>query len=109
MAIALLAGNVPRNSIKARLRQPAIVGVLIWAAAHLLANGMLADVILFGGFLGWAALGLMVTRHRESLAPETYPAGTVKGNVITMISGTVIWLLIAFWLHELLIGVRPLP
>lgn len=107
--ILFAAGDVPRNSIKAGLRQPAMVGVLVWAAAHLLANGMLADLILFGGFLVWATLSLVVTRRREAATGATYPAGTLKGNVITVMSGVAIWALIAFWLHELVIGVRPIP
>lgn len=107
--ILFAAGDVPRNSIKAALRQPAIVGVLVWAAAHLLANGMLADLVLFGSFLVWAALDLVVTRRREAVAGETYPAGTLKGNLTAVVSGTVIWAVVAFWLHEWLIGVRPIP
>lgn len=107
--ILFAAGDVPRNSIKASVRQPAIVGVLVWAAAHLLANGMLADLILFGSFLIWAALNLVMTRRREALIGATYPAGTLKGNAIAVVSGAAIWALVAFWLHELLIGVRPMP
>lgn len=107
--ILFAAGDVPRNSIKARLRRPATVGVLVWAAAHLLANGMLADLILFGSFLLWAALSLVVTSRRESVAEETYPAGTLRGNVVAVASGAALWCLVAFWLHEWVIGVRPLP
>lgn len=107
--ILFAAGDVPRNSIKAALRQPAIVGVLVWAAAHLLANGMLADLLLFGSFLAWAALDLVVTRRREAGVGETYPAGTLKGNLITVASGAAIWAVVALWLHEWLIGVRPIP
>jgi uncharacterized membrane protein len=107
--ILFAAGDVPRNSIKAVLRQPAIMGVLVWAAAHLLANGMLADLVLFGSFLAWAALDLVVTRRREAGAGETYPAGTLRGNVTVVVSGALIWAVFAFWLHEWLIGVRPIP
>jgi uncharacterized membrane protein len=107
--ILLAAGDVPRNSIKAGLRQPTIVGVLVWAAAHLLVNGMLADLILFGSFLAWAVLDLVVTRRREAVAGETHPAGTLRGNVAVVVSGAAIWALVAFWLHEWLIGVRPIP
>src|SRR5690606_11580770 len=79
--VLFAAAGVPRNSIKASLRQPAIMGVLIWAVAHLLANGMLADVILFGSFLVWAGADLVVTRRREAGLRESYLAGTLRGNL----------------------------
>ncbi len=66
--ILLAATYVPRNGIKARLHHPMVLGVTFWAFAHLLANGMLADVILFGSFLVWAKLSYLAARKRDRMA-----------------------------------------
>lgn len=110
-AIALVliaAAYVPRNGIKASLHHPMLLGVKLWAFAHLLANGSLADVILFGGFLIWAAFCFMAARQRDKAAMTLYPAGTIMGTVTAVVAGLVVWALFAFWLHSLLIGVSPL-
>jgi hypothetical protein len=65
---------VPRNGIKARLHHPMVLGVKVWAFAHLLANGNLADVVLFGSFLLWAALSFRAARGRDRAAGTVYAA-----------------------------------
>ncbi len=105
--ILLAAAYVPRNSIKAGLHHPMVLGVAIWAFAHLLANGTLADVILFGSFLVWAILSFLAARKRDRLANIQYPSGTSGGTIAAVVTGAVAWALFAFWLHGLLIGVRP--
>ncbi|MES2264584.1 MAG: NnrU family protein [Pseudomonadota bacterium] len=105
--ILLAAAYVPRNGIKARLHHPMVLAVKVWALAHLLANGTLADVILFGSFLVWAVLCFRASRRRDRRLGTTYPAGTTGGTLATIAVGGAAWVLFAFWLHGLLIGVRP--
>ncbi|NRR32880.1 NnrU family protein [Oxalobacteraceae bacterium] len=105
--IFLLAAYVPRNGIKARLHHPMILGVKVWALAHLLANGNLADVVLFGSFLLWSVLCFRAARQRDRAHGTVYPAGSGAATVATIAAGTLAWALFAFWLHGLLIGVRP--
>jgi uncharacterized membrane protein len=84
-----------------------LIGVKIWALAHLLANGNLADVVLFGAFLVWAVIDFKSARQRDRVAGTVYPPGTIKGTAIAVVAGVAVWALFAFWLHGLLIGVRP--
>jgi uncharacterized membrane protein len=105
--IFLAAAYVPRNHIKARFHHPMVLGVKGWALGHLLANGTVADLLLFGSFLVWAVLSFIAARRRDRLAGTAYPAGTGRGTLIAIVAGTVAWAVFAFWLHGLLIGVRP--
>lgn len=105
--ILLAAANVPRNQIKARLHHPMVLGVQAWAVAHLLANGNLADLVLFGSFLVWALLSFVAARGRDRAAGTVYLEGKARATVITVAAGAIAWALFAFWLHGLLIGVRP--
>src|SRR6266571_2870113 len=74
--VLVVAAYVPRNALKARLGHPMLLGVKTWAFAHLIANGTLADVLLFGGFLVWAVLCFRSARARDRAAGTVYPAGT---------------------------------
>jgi uncharacterized membrane protein len=105
--VLVAAAYVPRNSIKARLHHPMVLGVKTWAVAHLLANGFLADVILFGCFLVWAIASFSAARKRDRVADTQYPSGTITGTMVTVVAGLAVWALFAFWLHGLWIGVRP--
>lgn len=105
--VLLAAAYVRRNSIKRAVGHPMVAGVKIWAFAHLLANGTLADVLLFGGFLVWAVLSFTAARRRDRAAGIVYPAGTSAGNAITVAVGLVAWAAFAFALHRPLIGVGP--
>ena len=105
--ILLVAAYVPGNGIKARVHHPMVLGVKVWAAAHLLANGTLADTVLFGAFLVWAVLDFRSSRQRDRAAGTVYPPGTVRGTAIAVVVGTVAWAVFAFWAHWALIGVRP--
>jgi uncharacterized membrane protein len=103
--VLLAAAYVPRNHLKARLGHPMILGVKVWALAHLLANNTVADLLLFGGFLVWAVLCFRAARRRQEAAP---PAGTVVNSALTVLIGAVAWAGFTFWGHAALIGVRPL-
>jgi uncharacterized membrane protein len=105
--VLLTAAYVPRNAIKARAHHPMTVGVKVWAFAHLIANNTLADVLLFGGFLVWSIATFAAARRRDRANGTTYAAGTASGTAITVVVGTVAWVVFALWLHGPLIGVRP--
>lgn len=105
--ILLVAAYVPHNSIKARLHHPMVLGVKVWALAHLLANGVAASVVLFGAFLVWAALSYRAARQRDRAANTVYPPGNAAWTAITLAVGLVAWSVFAFFLHGPLIGVRP--
>ena len=106
--ILLVAAYVPRNAFKARLHHPMVLSVKVWALAHLLSNGNLADVLLFGGFLLWAGLDFRAARLRDRAQGTAYPSGTLAGTAMTVVLGLVAWAAFAFWGHALLIGVSPM-
>ena len=106
--ILLAATYVPKNGLKARLHHPMVLGVKVWALAHLLANHTLADLVLFGSFLVWAVLSYRAARQRDRAAGAVYPAGTAVGTVATLVVGSAAWAVFAFWAHLALFGVRPL-
>jgi uncharacterized membrane protein len=106
--ILLAAAYVPRNSIKARLHHPMVLGVKVWAVAHLLANGAAASVVVFSAFLVWAVLSYRAARQRDRAAHTVYPPGTAAWTGITVAAGLIGWAVFAMFLHGPLIGVRPL-
>ncbi len=105
--ILLAAAYVPRNHLKAALGHPMVVGVKTWAAGHLLATGMLHDVVLFGAFLVWAVADFAASRRRDRRLGTHYPGGTALGDVLAVVIGIAAWALFAIWLHRRLIGVSP--
>jgi len=108
IAFVLVAGAyVPRNHLKAKLGHPMYAGIKIWALGHLLATGMLHDVVFFGAFLLWAVAGFTVSRRRDRKAGVTYSGGTLLGDLLTLAVGAAIWAAFAFWLHAKWIGVAP--
>ena len=111
--VLLVAAYVPGNAIKARLHDPMVLSVKVWAFAHLIANNTLADTVLFGAFLAWAVLDFRAARRRRlaqvgeaGAAPVAASAGTK--TAITVAIGVVAWAVFAFWGHRWLIGVSPL-
>ena len=105
--VLLAAAYVPRNAIKARVHHPMVLAVKVWAFAHLLANGKLADLVLFGAFLAWAVACYIAARKRDRAAGAQYPAGTPGGTAAAVVAGAAAWAAFTFWLHGALIGVRP--
>lgn len=105
--VLLVAAYVPGNAIKRAVGHPMVAGVKIWAFAHLLANGTLADVLLFGSFLAWAVLSFIAARRRDRAAGTVYPVGAGSRTLITIAVGTLAWAVFAFALHRPLIGVAP--
>ena len=105
--VLLAAAYVPSNQIKAKLHHPMVLGTKVWALAHLLANGSLADVVLFGGFLVWSVVLFAASRRRDRREQTVYPAGTARMTAVAVAAGVVAWVVFAFWLHRVLIGVSP--
>jgi uncharacterized membrane protein len=105
--VLIAAAYVPGTKIKARLGSPMVLGVKLWAFAHLIANGTLAAVVLFGSFLLWAVVVFASERRRDRAAGTVYTAGSWARDAIATVMGAAAWWLFAFWLHGLWIGVRP--
>lgn len=106
--VLVAAAYVPRNHLKAKFGHPMLLGVKVWAFGHLLATGMLRDVVLFGAFLLWAVVLFIVSRRRDRRNGTVYPAGTLAGNGMAVVAGAVTWIVFALWLHLWLIGVKPM-
>lgn len=102
------AAYVPGNQIKAKLHHPMVLGVKVWAFAHLIANHTLADLVLFGSFLVWAVLDYRAARQRDSRAGTVYAPGRLSMTLVTVAVGVAGWAVFAFWAHAWLFGVRPL-
>ena len=100
---ALLATYFP-GRIQRALGHPMLVAVKAWALAHLLVNGTLAAVLLFGGFLVWAVADRISFKHRPERAIPQLPA-TRTNDIIVIVGGLALYVAFAFWLHPILFGV----
>ncbi len=109
--VSVAAAYLP-GRIKARLKHPMLTGVKIWALAHLLANGDLGSILLFGAILVWAVLARISAKRRDEGPPHGAPAAPPAGfrnDALAVVIGTVAYVAFALWLHPLLIGVAVLP
>ena len=101
--VALAAAYAPPSRIKTVLRHPMLVGVKAWALSHLLVNGDLGSLLLFGSLLAWAVYDrIAVKRRGDQAAPTVMSFG--RNDVIVIVIGTIAYIAI-LWLHESLIGV----
>jgi len=105
--VLVAAAYVPGNHLKAAIGHPMVAGLTVWAFAHLLANGALADVVLFGSLLAWAATDFISARRRDRVAGVRYPPGLAAQDVLAAVIGVAAWAAFAFYLHGRLFGVRP--
>jgi uncharacterized membrane protein len=105
--ILLVAAYVPGSGIKARIGHPMLAATKTWALAHLMANGTLADILLFGAFLIWAVVAFINSRKRDRTAGVTYPKLGPMRDVIAVVVGVIAWAVFAFYAHVRLIGVSP--
>lgn len=101
------AAHIPDTHFKAWVKHPMVVGVGLWAFAHLVANGTLNAVVLFGAFLVWAVVDFAAARRRDAVLGVVYPAGVLSKDLMAVVGGGVVWVVFVFWLHGWLIGVRP--
>ena len=100
--VALVATYAPAGKIKGPLRHPMLVGIKAWALAHLLVNGDLGSIILFGAFLAWAVVDrIAVKRRGDAGAPRS---GFTAGDAVSLIAGSAAYA-VMFWLHPWVIGV----
>jgi uncharacterized membrane protein len=109
VAMVLLAATyVPGNQIKAKLRHPMTLSVKVWSLGHLLSNGNLADVVLFGSFLVWSVLVFRAARRRDRLSMHSAPEGKLLGTLVAVVVGTGVWAAFLMGgLHLWLVGVMP--
>lgn len=100
------AANMP-GRIKAAVGHPMLLGTVLWGTAHLFANGTLADLLLFGGFAGWAAIDWYssVKRPRK---PASTLAPSLGKDAIAIVAGLAVYALFVGGLHRLLFGVSPI-
>ena len=105
--VLIAASQIPGTYLRAKLKHPMVLGVKLWAIAHLLANGTVHDTLLVGTFLLWAVLSFRAARQRDRAAGTTYPAAGARRDVIAVVVGVGAWAAFAFYLHGAWIGVRP--
>ncbi|MCQ9375461.1 NnrU family protein [Methyloversatilis sp. XJ19-13] len=105
--VLMACAYVPGTRIRAKLGHPMVAGVKIWAFAHLIANGTLADLLLFGSFLVWSVVMFATLRRRDRAAGLRRLAGSASRDAIAIVAGVVGWAVFAGWLHLALIGVKP--
>jgi uncharacterized membrane protein len=103
----LLATYFP-GRINSALQHPMLVSVMLWSLAHLISTGMLANVVLFGGFLVWAVADRISYRWRTQRPIHTAPAMGLNDAIVVVI-GLALYVVFAHWLHVRWIGVQPLP
>ena len=102
----LFAASHNPGFIKAKLQHPMLIGTMLWGVAHLIANATLADVLLFGAILVWAAVDLISNFNRGPVQLGREPV--LRKDISAVVAGLVIYAIFVFWLHELLFGVSPL-
>jgi uncharacterized membrane protein len=106
--VLLVASYVPGNHIKAKMRHPMTLSVKVWALGHLLSNGNLADVLLFGGFLVWSVLVFRAARKRDRQNLHSAPEGKWLSTALAVVAGTGVWAAFLMGgLHVWLVGVMP--
>jgi len=104
-AVILVVAAYIRGRIYTMVKHPMLSGVKLWAAAHLLANGDLGSIILFGSFLGWAVFDRISLKHRADAGVPPIPVGGVGNDLIAVAVGVVAYLALAFAFHPVVIGV----
>ncbi len=104
-AVILVVAAYLRGHIYKALKHPMLAGVKLWAAAHLLANGDLGSIILFGSFLGWAVFDRISLKRRSDAGGPPIPVGGWGNDMIAVAVGIVAYLALAFAFHPVVIGV----
>jgi uncharacterized membrane protein len=104
-AVILVVASYIRGRIYTRLKHPMLAGIKLWAAAHLLANGDLGSIILFGSFLGWAVFDRISLKHRADSGAPPIPVGGPSNDLIAVAVGLVAYLALGFAFHPVVIGV----
>lgn len=105
----LFAAYLP-GRIRTAAKHPMLLAVTLWAAAHLLANGTLADVLLFGAFLAWAVADRISVKRRPAVEAHHVPAAPARpaNDAIAIVGGLAVYVVFILWAHRWIIGVSPL-
>jgi len=104
-SIVCIAAAYSPGQIKKTLKHPMLVGVKLWAFAHLLANGDLGSIALFGSILAWAVVDRISLKRRTDPSAPPIPIGGRKNDLVAIIAGTLVYLALGFVFHPLVIGV----
>jgi uncharacterized membrane protein len=104
-AVILVVASYIRGRIYTTLKHPMLTGIKLWAAAHLLANGDLGSIILFGSFLAWAVYDRISLKSRSDAGAPPIPVGGPGNDLIAIAVGVVAYLALAFAFHPVVIGV----
>ncbi|MCT7373620.1 NnrU family protein [Chelativorans salis] len=102
----LIAAYAPGH-IKTTIGHPMLIATMLWGAAHLLANGTLADLFLFGGIALWAGADWASVTQRPR-GPASSKAPSLRNDVIAVVGGLIVYVVFVGWLHRVLFGVSPL-
>lgn len=102
--VLVVAAFVPGNHFKSRLGHPMVIGVLLWAFAHLLVKGQVHAIVLFGSLLLWSVLSLRAALRRQ---PPSGAKASIGRTLLAVVIGVVAWAVFAFYLHARWIGVAP--
>ena len=100
-----IAAAYARGSIWRALKHPMLVGVKTWAAAHLVSNGDLGSIVLFGSFLAWAVYDRITLKRRADPGAPPIPAGGRRNDIIALLIGTALYLALGFVFHPIAIGI----
>jgi len=101
-AFVFLAAAYAPGNIKKALKHPMLVSVKLWAFAHLLSNGDLGGIVLFGSILGWAVYDRISLKHRTDPGGPSIPVGGWRNDAVAVVVGTLIYLAVGFVFHPLL-------
>ncbi len=104
-AVILVVASYLRGRIYTVLKHPMLAGIKLWALAHLLANGDLGSIILFGSFLAWAVFDRISLKRRSDPGAPPIPVGGVGNDVIAVVIGVIVYAALAFAFHPVVIGV----
>ena len=104
-AVIMVVASYIRGRIYTTLKHPMLTGIKLWAATHLLANGDLGSILLFGSFLGWAVFDRISLKHRTDTGAPPIPVGGPGNDLIAVAVGLVAYLALAFAFHPVVIGV----
>jgi uncharacterized membrane protein len=105
-AVICVTAAYIRGDIQRVLKHPMLVGVKLWAVAHLIANGDLGGIILFGSVLAWAVFDRITLKRRTDPGAPAIPAGGRRNDIIAVVVGTLLYLALGFWFHPYVIGLR---
>ena len=103
-AIILVTAAYIPGDIKRTLKHPLLAGIKLWAVAHLIANGDLGGMILFGAILAWAVFDRISLKHRSDPGAPPIPVGGRRNDVIAVVVGTILYLALGLVFHPLVIG-----